>query len=327
MLTSSVHNSLARSAAGLGEDSTTSAHFTIALDLVAPGTDVALLSRTRQIRETARMGLLPDAARLLAGDLNQIVARPADHTTRLEMLQAELEVFKGELMLSQARGQLYARPTETGEPPDFLSGLAAKAVSQLGQDLWVLERSQYRRGGYFVEFGATDGVMLSNSWLLEREFGWNGICAEPNPGFLRDLRANRRCQITDACIGATTGAEVEFILADVYGGIVDYAGIDSHGGKREAYRRAGQVVRLTTLSLEDLLIRHDAPREIDYLSIDTEGSEFDILRAFPFADWAIRLITVEHNFTPAREQIHALLSGYGYVRTEAKFDDWYELKS
>ena len=56
--------------------------------------------------------------------------------------------------------------------------------------------------------------------------------------------------------------------------------------------------------------------EIDYLSIDTEGSEYEILAAFPFEDWDIRLITVEHNFTPMREDIRTLLERHGYVRQE-----------
>ena len=81
--------------------------------------------------------------------------------------------------------------------------------------------------------------------------------------------------------------------------------------------------RLTTNSLEDFLEKHDAPRQIDYLSIDTEGSEYEILAAFPFEDWDIRLITVEHNFTPMREDIRTLLERHGYVRQEVEWDDWY----
>ena len=45
----------------------------------------------------------------------------------------------------------------------------------------MLERSAHKRHGFFVEFGATDGVRLSNTYLLETGFGWTGICAEPNP--------------------------------------------------------------------------------------------------------------------------------------------------
>ena len=55
-----------------------------------------------------------------------------------------------------------------------------------------MERTNRQRGGFFVEFGATDGVVLSNTLLLEREFGWIGLCAEPNPKFFPQLVVNRR---------------------------------------------------------------------------------------------------------------------------------------
>jgi FkbM family methyltransferase len=198
-------------------------------------------------------------------------------------------------------------------------------VSQLGQDLWVLERLGHKRGGYFVEFGATDGVLLSNTLLLEREFGWTGLLAEPNPAYFRDLQRNRSCTTSAACIGSRSGEVVDFLLADEFGGIADYADLDHNRQRRDAFRTEGRMIRLTTVSLNDFLRQHNAPRQIDYLSLDTEGNEFDILQGFPFQDWTIRLITVEHNFTVQREAIRQLLESQGYQRTERQWDDWYEL--
>ncbi len=69
-----------------------------------------------------------------------------------------------------------------------------------------------------------------------------------------------------------------------------------------------------------------APAEIDYLSIDTEGSELEILRAFDFDRWNVRLISVEHNHTPLRQPLYDLLTARGYVRKWPElsaFDDWY----
>jgi hypothetical protein len=86
------------------------------------------------------------------------------------------------------------------------------------------------------------------------------------------------------------------------------------------------VIILETISLEDFLRKYEAPHEIDYLSIDTEGSEYAILEKFPFNKWQISLITVEHNFTSQRQQIRELLEKNGYKCTEAKWDDWYELQ-
>ena len=91
-------------------------------------------------------------------------------------------------------------------------------------------------------------------------------------------------------------------------------------------RQHGTTYSVKTISLVDLLRKHSAPPIIDYLSIDTEGSEYDILSSFDFSSYRFRVITCEHNFMPAREQILALLTRNGYSRTLTKFsqyDDWY----
>lgn len=91
-------------------------------------------------------------------------------------------------------------------------------------------------------------------------------------------------------------------------------------------RKKGKNYHVETVSILDLLNEHNAPYEIDYLSIDTEGSEFDILKAFDFKKYNIKIITVEHNFTEMREKIFELLSFYGYKRIFVELsdvDDWY----
>ncbi len=83
---------------------------------------------------------------------------------------------------------------------------------------------------------------------------------------------------------------------------------------------------MKTISLSDLLDKYAAPRIVDYLSIDTEGSEYEILNGFNFEKYQFRVITCEHNFAPQRDSIFALLSRHGYQRKFeqwSEFDDWY----
>ena len=202
-----------------------------------------------------------------------------------------------------------------------LTAAAITAESQIGQDLFVLSELGLKRGGNFVEFGATNGISLSNSFLLERHFGWTGILAEPAKSWHQQLRQNRACSIEEACVWTTSGATIQFSEADEteYSTISTLKDLDNRSKKAKAYD-------VTTISLNDLLEKHGAPREIDYLSIDTEGSELEILRAFDFGRHSFRVITCEHNFLPARDDIFDLLSSKGYVRKFAelsKWDDWY----
>ena len=73
--------------------------------------------------------------------------------------------------------------------------------------LWVLRE---KRGGYFVVFGATDGIKLSNSYLLETKYGWNGIVAEPAKDWHASLRRNRQCSVELDCVSDRSGSVVSF---------------------------------------------------------------------------------------------------------------------
>lgn len=199
---------------------------------------------------------------------------------------------------------------------------ASKA--QLFQDLFVLFITNNKKGGYFVEFGATNGITLSNSYLLEKSFGWNGILAEPARCWHNELRANRNCIIDMRCVWDKSDEHLDFneVSSQELSTINTYSGSDGHSLDRQN----GNIYPVETISLNDLLEKHNAPHAIDYLSIDTEGSELTVLSAFDFSKYNIRIITVEHNFTADRKKIHDLLSQHGYQRVFEKFskwDDWY----
>ncbi len=202
--------------------------------------------------------------------------------------------------------------------------LLRKSNSQLGQDLYVLSELNFKRNGYFVEFGATNGVDLSNSYLLEKEFGWNGILAEPARCWHKNLRMNRNCHIETECVWRESNSVLIFKEADIaeFSTIDTYSSTDSYS----QLRKSGKTYNVKTISLSDLLDKYNAPNEIDYLSIDTEGSEFEILNNFNFDKYQFRVITCEHNRTNARDKIHTLLSKKGYIRkfeSLSEIEDWY----
>lgn len=198
--------------------------------------------------------------------------------------------------------------------------LLSKSTSQIRQDIFVATQLDFMRDGFFVEFGATNGIELSNSLMFEREFGWSGILAEPDIRQHADLKVNRTAKIDARCVSAKSGETVSF-TATARG---ENSGMAEH--VMMSRRLRGTTYDVETVSLNDLLLEHNAPDVIDYISIDTEGSEAMILDAFDFDRWRFRVATIEHNFEPQRETIHALMTQNGYVRLMeefSQFDDWY----
>lgn len=205
-----------------------------------------------------------------------------------------------------------------------LLSLLPESQAQLRQDLFVLSELGFRREGYFVEFGAANGKSLSNTWLLEKHFGWTGIVAEPARCWHAELARHRGCVIDHRCVWKRSGDRLGFSQAPEaeLSTISTYEAGDMHAKAR----RDSSRYEVETVGLEDLLAGHRAPDSPDYLSIDTEGSELEILSSYDFARRPFKVITCEHNHTPAREAIHRLLTKAGYVRKYEKlsdFDDWY----
>jgi len=196
--------------------------------------------------------------------------------------------------------------------------------SQLGQDILALSVSGLEKPGFFVEFGAADGVALSNSHILEKHLGWNGILCEPSTGWHEALKKNRACFIDTRCVYSVSGERIGF--SENYLGelsaITSYAEPHASG----ILKRTTSSYDVETISLLDLLKAHNAPQFIDFLSIDTEGSEFEILKNFDFNSYRFGAICVEHNYAETREEINKLLLTKGYIQVHADlsdFDDWY----
>ena len=198
--------------------------------------------------------------------------------------------------------------------PDFLK-LMKLSKAQFRQDLFALKELRQKKNGFFVEFGATDGVSGSNTFLLEKKFGYKGILAEPNPKQRKNIEKKRDAIIVEECVWAKSNENVKLTNEG------DLSTVDLFG-----YNKSSFTVK--TISLTDMLDRHNAPSLIDYLSIDTEGSEFDILSNHDFSKYKFSVITVEHNYTDQREKINKLLSENGYLRKYEELsmqDDWYIL--
>jgi FkbM family methyltransferase len=197
--------------------------------------------------------------------------------------------------------------------------------SQNFQDVWVIHETM-KMGGFFVEFGATDGISGSNSFILSRDYKWKGILSEPNPVWHDRLMENRKddnTAISFDCIYTSTDQIVDFLAAQEpdLSTIQGFEKADEHSAKR----KDSTTISVKTITLLDLLKRYDAPINVDYISVDTEGSEYDILSAFfeTNTEYEVKCFTVEHNLNvDVRVKLFNLMTANGYTRKFPELSRW-----
>lgn len=177
--------------------------------------------------------------------------------------------------------------------------------SEYCQDLWVLAATKSKENGYFVEFGASNGIDASNTWLLEKKFKWKGILVEPSKTNFEILSRNRNSDLDSRVVWDESNEQLLFFERDE-----NYlSSVESEGNKgivRDEYY-------VTSVSLNDLLDEYNPPNIIDYVSIDVEGSELRILESF-FKDkkYEVKLFTVKHNWREDKKRIIDLMQLNNY---------------
>ncbi|HEV7256159.1 MAG TPA: FkbM family methyltransferase [Bosea sp. (in: a-proteobacteria)] len=201
----------------------------------------------------------------------------------------------------------------------------APTNSQIEQERWVLAMCLGRRSGRFAEIGAFDGVLHSNTYFLETDHGWSGVLVEPNPILFEKLAANRRAACLERAVHREGGQFLSFVASQEIGTLAEYAEADGHAEHRRRAISENGLITVETVTFDGMDAADGRPGSgFDYVSLDTEGSELDILRTIDLARHKIALFTIEHNFTePRRETMRVLLSEAGYDRLNVGFDDWY----
>jgi Methyltransferase FkbM domain len=186
-----------------------------------------------------------------------------------------------------------------------------EGTAQANQDVVVSRLFGEKTNGYFLDLAANDAVWISNTYTLEKKFNWTGLCMEPNPAYWYGL-AHRDCQVVAAVVGEIRNDAVVFQKTSdgALGGIVgdEFDNHDANGGE----------VRYT-VPLYEVLNRFNAPKVIDYLSLDVEGAETFIMKHFPFDEYSFNVMTVER----PKDDLKALLeeNGYEYVATISAFGE------
>lgn len=178
----------------------------------------------------------------------------------------------------------------------------AQYMSQLGQDKLFNERFLLnKKNGFFIDIGAHDGMTGSNTYFFEKELEWKGLCFEPLPHLFKQLQECRDCICINACVGSVNGT-VQFLhldscdeqlsgMCDTY----DQRQLDIVMNDISIYGGKSVMIELPCVRLNDILDRYGVTH-VDYLSLDTEGSELEILKSIDFSKVTIDMMSVENNF-------------------------------
>lgn len=203
--------------------------------------------------------------------------------------------------------------------------------SQLYQDVFASFVVGEKFDKTFFEFGATNGISLSNSYMLENLLNWKGALSEPSPQWHTALKKNRpNTNILTDCVWSKSDLELDFFVSDVgeLSSLNDFKESDksSMPGNTSARLKNGKIISVKTISLNHVIEKEFKFKVPSYISIDTEGSEYEILKFFDFKRFRPVVFTVEHNFTEQQLKIDELMKANDYVRVFKKitvFDAWY----
>lgn len=187
-----------------------------------------------------------------------------------------------------------------------------------GQDKWVLETLDFKRNGFFVDLGAMGGIKDSNTYALEKDYDWTGICVENSQDHFESL------------ITARTSSN---ILTTIY----NYNGqciIDENG--KIVIDGTGTTVDCRTF--DDIMGENGYNGIIDYMSVNIGGRENDVILSIDLSKYEFQLISVQTNIykIPHKpvDEVFLYLWNNGYERmynevlgldpTKSSYSNFYE---
>jgi FkbM family methyltransferase len=200
----------------------------------------------------------------------------------------------------------------------------SRFYNETWNDRWIVECIfPGKRNGYFLEAGAAGGIYGSSCYVLESRLGWTGICVEPNSTFFQQLVKNRLQSVCENVCLSTRNGQVAFVEGGKDSANSYLSGIKSHLERfkhgSENIIQQGTTVMKQAIALEVLLSKHNAPSIIDYAAFDIEGSEFEVLKEFPFNKNQFLALSLECDGLIWKPITH-LLTANGYREVSNPFN-------
>lgn len=197
--------------------------------------------------------------------------------------------------------------------------------SQFGEDKILAEIFNEKKQGLCIEVGANDGVNDSNTMYFE-SIGWNCILIEPNPVLCKMIRASRNATLVEVAASDKNGETLLFVAegAERAHGVSTINAGEDELNKIKSYGFTYKEVKVQTKTLDEILIGLKPSSKIDFISVDVEGHELDVLRGFSLDRWTPTVILVEDNSNFEDAAVSNYLSKFGYFRFKRTgVNDWY----
>lgn len=193
--------------------------------------------------------------------------------------------------------------------------MSVRYYSQSGEDALAWSFFKDEPPGFFIEVGAFDGRHGSNTLLFEEQ-GWRGICVEPHPEFFPFCRANRPGSVcvNVACVGRGHSGNASYLSEPL--GVLSGIRADQTLDMEGRYAARGMTfpgftaMEVPAQTLDEVLAKHCPDvRRIDFLSIDVEGTEIDVLEGL---SREARLVVAEANTEQERDRLTGYMKARGY---------------
>ena len=171
------------------------------------------------------------------------------------------------------------------------------------------------RSGFFVDVGANAPKDGSQTFAMESR-GWSGVLVEPQPDLADALRRDRRAKV--CAVACSTPDNAGKTLTLYLAGIQSSLKADFYAA---GMQRAGTVA-VPVMTLDQVLADADAPTPLDFVSIDVEGHDIEVLDGFDLARWQPRLLLIEDIVQNLRLHRYLTRRGYRWFRRTG-INSWY----
>lgn len=208
----------------------------------------------------------------------------------------------------------------------------SQSHGQFGEDRILQEIFGEETEGYCVEIGAYDGRTGSASYLFEKR-GWHCLLVEPIPTLVQEIREHRACTVVNCAVSDREGTATFFVAENVE----EMSTLDLTSDRLEWIEQVGGAVKeitVRTATLDSLLAEAAFP-EIQFITIDVEGHEMEVLQGFTLEAHRPRIVIIEDNAASddprARggdPRVGRHMSEHGYVHfRRTGVNEWYAHES